>query len=120
MQNHAAMENVRIELDGPFQTGTRGRTISPPMTQEWELSEVVHERRFVTTGRDSGCELSFAWDFEDDGSGTLMTQTISAQGPDEKLAEWDGILKQMELDAPRGMKKLAALLDELSNDRSPS
>ena len=61
MQNHAEMEQVKIELDGPFQTGTKGRTITSNWRQEWELNDVVQEKRFVITGRESGFELSFAW-----------------------------------------------------------
>ena len=67
MQNHAEMEHVKIELEGPFQTGTQGRTITSNLRQEWELNDVVPQKRFVITGRESGFELSFAWDFEDEG-----------------------------------------------------
>jgi hypothetical protein len=31
----------RIELDGPFATGTTGRTVAPDFTREWRLSDVV-------------------------------------------------------------------------------
>ena len=114
MQNHAEMESVQIELDGPFQTGTKGRTITATSRQEWELSEVNQEKRFVTTGRDSGFELSFAWDFEDEGTGTRMTQTIGAKGPEELMKKWDETLRQMEISAPKGMEQLAAKLNQLS------
>lgn len=113
MQNHAAMEAVRIELDGPFQTGTKGRTIAEDMRQEWELREVIDLRRFVITGRDSEFELSFAWDFEDEDSGTRMTQTISATGSAEQMQNWAEALQQMKLNAPVGIKKLTEKLDRL-------
>ena len=112
MQNHAE-EGVTIELDGPFQTGTKGRSITANWRQEWELREVITEKRFVTTGRESGFELSFAWDFEDEGTGTRMTQTISAHGPEIQMKKWADTLRQMEINAPKGMEQLAAKLDRL-------
>jgi hypothetical protein len=66
----------RIELDGPFATGTTGRsTITAGYTQEWQLTDVVRGRRFVITGGtpDGAGLLSFAWEFEDEGAGTRMT-----------------------------------------------
>ena len=116
MQNHAEMEGVTIELDGPFQTGTKGRTITANSQQEWELNDVIHERRFVITGRDSGFELSFAWDFDDEGTGTRMTQKISAGGPDAEMKKWEDTLRQMEIDAPKGLEKLAAKLEGHGSD----
>ena len=116
MRNHASMEPgvERIELDGPFATGTRGRTIATAFQQEWELTEVIDGRRFVITGLtpDGDGALSFAWEFEDEGTGTRMTQRISAYGPqvEEHLEEF----RQMEVNAPKGMARLAAELDRLA------
>lgn len=116
MQNHAEMEDVTIELDGPFQTGTKGRTITTNSQQEWVLSDVINEKRFVITGREAGFKLSFAWDFEDEGTGTRMTQLISADGPDAEMKKWEDTLRQMEINAPKGLEKLVAELDRLSSD----
>ncbi len=115
VQNHAKMEGVRIELDGPFQTGSKGRTIATGFQQEWELSEVISEKRFVITGEDASCVLSFAWDFEDEGAGTRMTQRISAHGPQMQMKQWADELRQMEIDAPAGMARLAAELNRLGS-----
>ncbi len=120
MQNHAEMEHVKIELDGPFQTGTQGRTITSNLRQEWELNDVVPQKRFVITGRESGFELSFAWDFEDEGTGTRMTQTISANGPDTEMKKWASTLRQMETNAPKGIEKLAAELERLNRNELDS
>lgn len=114
MQNHAEMENVKIELDGPFSTGTKGRTISSNNTQEWELSEVVPKKRFVITGKDGAFSLSFAWDFYDEGTGTKMTQRIQAEGPTPVMEQWEGVFRQMEETAAQNMQRLANRLDELS------
>ena len=114
MQNHADMEGVTIELDGPFRTGTRGRTISSNHTQEWELSEVVPKKRFVVTGRDGDFSLSFAWEFHDEGAGTKMTQRIYAEGPSTAMWQWEDVFRQMEKTAPQNMRRLADRLDGLS------
>ncbi len=113
LRNHAEMEpgDERIELDGPFETGTKGRTIAKGSQQEWKLSEVIPEKRFVITGEVPDFVLSFAWDFTDEGTGTRMTQRISAHGP--QMQEWADELRQMELNAPPGMARLAAKLDRL-------
>lgn len=113
LRNHAEMEPgvESIELDGPFETGTKGRTIGANFQQEWELSEVIHEKRFVIAGAAPGFVLSFAWMFESDGTGTRMTQRISAEGPRTK--EHESELRQMEVNAPTGMARLAARLDRL-------
>ena len=60
LSNHAKEPGVeKIELDGPFATGTTGRTIGTGFQQEWELTDVVEGRRFGITG------------FTPDGDGAL-------------------------------------------------
>lgn len=118
LRNHARMEPgvERIELDGPFATGTTGRTIATVFTREWWLADVVPERRFVITGLtpDGAGSLSFAWEFEDDKAGTRMTQRITATGP--QVEEYLEVFRQMEVGAPAGMARLAAELDRLTQD----
>jgi len=84
LRNHMRLEPgvERIELDGPFATGTTGRTVAPGFTHEWRLSDVVPERRFAITGftPDGAGALSFAWEFADGSGGTRMTQRIQATG----------------------------------------
>ena len=85
MDNHAKMEPdvERIELDGPFESGTTGRTITKSYLQELELSEVSEGKHFTIVGKtpDGMGFLSFAWSFEDEGERTQMTQKIEAEGP---------------------------------------
>ena len=118
ISNHARMEPgvEKIELDGAFVSGTTGRTITPVYTQEWKLTEVVQGRRFITTGLtpDKKGTLSFAWDFEDEGSGTRMTHRISATGP--QVGEYLDVFRAMEEGAPAGMSRLAGELDRLSEE----
>ena len=119
MRNLANMEPgiERIELDGPFETGTTGRTITKEFAQEWELTDVVEQRRWIITGytADGAGSLSFAWEFADEGPGTRMTQTIRATGPgvQDQMEE----LRHMELNAPKGMVRLAEVLDGLAAEK---
>lgn len=118
MRNHAEMEPgvMRIELDGPFATGTTGRTITGEYTQELELTEVVDGRRFIVTGftPDGAGTLSFCWEFEDDRDGTRMTHRIRARGP--QVEEQMEVFHQMAVHAPEGMARLAAELNRLSRE----
>lgn len=116
LRNHARVEESvdRIELDGPFATGTTGRTIGPGLRQEWRLTDVVDGTRFVITGEtaDGSGSLSFAWEFDDSPGGRRMTQRIRATGPDvENHME---LLRQMERGARAGMDRLAEELDRLA------
>jgi hypothetical protein len=76
LENLADMEPAveRFELDGPFATGTRGRTIAEGFQQEWELSGVVSEESYVITGAEPDFVLSFLWSFEDHGEGSRLTR----------------------------------------------
>jgi hypothetical protein len=122
LRNHASMEPgiERIELDGPFATGTTGRTITTDYVQEWKLTEVIDGRRFVVTGLtpDGTGALSFAWAFEDEGRGTRMTHRVSATGP--QVEEHLEALLQMEAGAPVGMARLAAVLDRFAPEHGRS
>ena len=113
MQNHAEMEGVTIELDGPFETGTKGRTISPNMRQEWQLEDVVEGRRFRLKGftPDRRGTLSFSWDFADEGDGTRITYRIQAQGPD--VEQHREVWRGLEANAPKGLAALVEALDRL-------
>ena len=117
LSNHARMEPgvERIELDGPFATGTRGRTIADEFEQEWELTDVVEGKRFAITGfaPDAKGTLVFSWNFRDQGEGTCITYRIRASGPD--VAQHLGVFRQMERAAPAALARLAADLDRLAD-----
>jgi hypothetical protein len=122
IRNHARMEPavIRNELDGPFATGTIGRTITHDHTQEWELTEVLDGERFIMTGYtpDGAGALSFAWTFSDEGAGTRLTQRISAYGPE--VDNYIGLFRQMEAHAPEAMARLAADLDRIARETASS
>ena len=120
LDNHAELEAPyveRIELDGPFVTGTTGRTITADYEQEWKLIDVVERKRFGIQGftPDRRGTLTFAWDLEDEGDGTRIEYRIEAQGPDveHQMAE----LRGLESNAPKGLAALVDTLDELPSHK---
>ena len=118
MSNQVRMESAvkAIELDGPFESGTRGRTIMEEYTQEWILEDVVVEGQFTIVGQTDGQDfsLSFCWQMEDENGGTRLTQIISAKGAD--VANFREILSGMEEHVPKRLAELAEELDALSKD----
>ena len=116
LQNHAEMEKVTIELDGPFQSGTKGRTISQDFTQEWELAEVREHRQFGIIGYtpDGKGSLEFFWRFEDEGDGTRITYRISARGPD--VDDNLEILQGMGDRIPQALADLTGRLNALAEE----
>lgn len=115
-RNQAEMEGVGIELDGPFQSGTKGRTIhGDSQKQEWMLREVVPEQRCVIVGEQSEVTIRFSWTFEDAETGTRLTQHINAIGPAARMEQWSEMFQQMETGAPKQMARLAATLDQLAD-----
>ena len=84
-ENQMKMESTieRIELDGPFETGTHGRTVTAHYIQDFELKNVHNGLRYTIFGKtpDESGYLSFTWTFTDIDSGTWITQLIDAEGP---------------------------------------
>lgn len=116
MQNHAQFEGVRIELDGRFESGTKGRTIASDYQQEWVLDEVIDQERFVISGENAGVILCFAWDFEDEGTGTRMTHVISAHGPEAEMQKWEPMFSDIERNAPQSLDRLTSTLNSQGGD----
>ncbi|MEM8890263.1 MAG: hypothetical protein AAGD28_19970 [Bacteroidota bacterium] len=116
MSNQVRMESAveAIELDGPFETGTKGRTIMKEYTQEWVLDEVVKEQQFTIVGQTEGQDfsLSFCWKMEGEREGTRLTQIISAKGAD--VENFQEILSGMEEHVPKRLAQLAEELDALA------
>jgi len=114
--NHVRLEPGvnRIELDGPVETGTTGRTVTESYTQEWKLTEVIEGKRIVITGHNRDGILSFTWDFKEEGSGTRMTQQIKAS--ESLVDEYPEEFHQMEKHVPGAMARLAEELDRLASE----
>lgn len=113
MSNQVRMESAveSIELDGPFESGTHGRTIMKEYTQEWVLEDVIEGKQFTIVGQTEGQDfsLSFCWKMEDAEKGTRLTQLISARGAD--VANFREILQGMEEHVPVRLAELAKELD---------
>ena len=122
MDNHAELEAgvKKIEVDGPFVTGTTGRTTTAEFQQEWELSDVVEGERFGLKGYtpDRKGTLTFSWELEDEGGGTRINYRIEAQGPD--VDQYGAVFHQLEINAPKGLAVLVAALDDLAGEQRAS
>lgn len=117
MSNHVKLYDgavQSIELDGPFVTGTRGRTVTPDFQQEWQLSDVVDGRHFGITGLtpDGEGALTFSWDFEEQEDGTRITYRIRAHGP--HVDQYQEVFRALETNAPKGLAALIDALDRLA------
>lgn len=116
MEHHVAMEPAvkKIEMDGPFVTGTTGRSITAEFQQEWQLTDVVKGRRFGIKGftPDQTGWLTFSWEFEDEDAGTRITYRIAAEGP--HVEQHTEVWRSFEVNAPKGLAVLIAALDELT------
>lgn len=115
MDNHVELEDgvEAIELDGPFVTGTTGRSTTTEFQQEWELVDVVEGVRFGLRGYtpDRQGTLTFSWEFVDEGAGTRIRYRIEAHGPE--VEEYGDVFRQLEINAPQGLETLVAALDDL-------
>ena len=116
MDNHVELEDGvnEIELDGPFVTGTKGRTTTTEFQQEWELVDVVVGERFGLLGYtpDRKGTLTFSWELSEEGDGTRIRYRIEAQGPD--VEAYGDVFRQLEINAPKGLETLVAALDDLA------
>ncbi len=112
LTNHAELDPGidRIELDGPFTTGTIGRTISGDVVQDWVLAEVVPDKRLISgVTPDHQGLLSFAWHFKEAKNGCMLTYEIAAFGPE--VSQHLPMLEQMKADAFQALSKLVKTLD---------
>jgi len=120
LSHHEELERPvveRIELDGPFVTGTTGRSFTTDHRQEWELTAVREREQFGIIGHtpDRKGSLRFFWRFDDEGDGTRITYRITARGPDVEghLDVFEGMGERM----PQALALLAGRLDELAEAR---
>lgn len=114
MSNQVRLESAveNIELDGPFMTGTKGRTIMKEYTQEWKLDQVIEGEQFTIVGHNPDLTLSFSWIFQEEGSGTRLSQHIQAKS--SQVEKYQEIFRGMEANVPQQMKRLGEELDRLA------
>ena len=101
----------RIEIDGPFAAGTRGRTLSKSSGRiEWQLAEVAPGHAVIIMPVD-GAAARCVWTFEEIETGVRMTQRMSLEGP--KAAGYAATFGPMlEAGVPGGMKALSAAIEK--------
>jgi hypothetical protein len=98
------LDVVSVSLDGPFEAGARGVTISKsggPI--EWRIAD-VRPGRAVLEFPAPGALATFIWTFVDSERGTKITQRADLSGPD--AARYVDFARTLQAGIPAGMAKL--------------
>jgi len=103
-----------IEIDGPFATGTHGRTFSKSSGRlEWQIVQAAPGTAMIEFPL-AGAVGRFRWTFEDVGGRTRMTQRCSLEG--ERAVEYVAIGPSLEAGIPAGMRKLAESIENAAGE----
>jgi hypothetical protein len=71
-----------VQLDGPFENGSKGTSVSRSSGQiDWQLADVEPGRAATVEITFPGAVGRFRWTFETAGKGTRITQNVSIDGP---------------------------------------
>src|SRR5215471_4394864 len=99
-----------IEIQGEFAVGTRGVTYSKSAGKiEWQIVELVQQRKVVLQFPAPGAVARFAWTFEGIEGRARITQRASLCG--EQMATCaENIGPALQLGIPQGMRKLCAAM----------
>jgi hypothetical protein len=99
-----------VEIDGPFASGTHGRTHSKSSgVVEWRIAEAAPGRAVIEFPLD-GAVGRFRWSFEDVAGSTRMTQRCWLEGEQASMyAAAAGAA--FEAGIPAGMRKLAEAIE---------
>lgn|SRR5262245_13497217 len=98
-------------LDGPFETGTSGRTkpVGAPATQ-WTLVAVEPASRAIIELTAPGAVVRFTWTLRDDNSGgAMMTQRVELEGTE--AAQYLEAVQGLAENIPLGMDKLVSAIE---------
>jgi hypothetical protein len=99
-----------IALNGPFEAGVRGVTISKSSGAiEWRIAE-VQPGRAVLEFPAPGALATFIWTFVDSDGGTKITQCADLSGPN--AARYVDFARALEAGIPAGMRKLCEAMQE--------
>jgi hypothetical protein len=104
---------ARFELDGPFGSGSQGRTIMPGQPElRWMLTDVCMSESFAIELTLEGAAAIFEWRFEsiDDGH-TRMTQRIGVTG-ENAPAYVEQIQAGFGATLAEGMAHIAATIEQ--------
>jgi hypothetical protein len=101
----------RVVIDGPFEAGSQGATISKTSGHiSWRLAEVVQESRATVEFPLPGAAGIFRWLFEEAEGGTRITQRVTIEG--EQAASMVAAFgSTLQTALPAGMKKLAEQIE---------
>ena len=100
-----------VELDGPFEAGTSGRTkpVGAPTTQ-WRLVDVEPGRRAVIELAAPGAVVRFVWTLSDESRGaTRLTQRVELEG--EETEPYLEAVQGLAENIPLGMDKLVSAIE---------
>ena len=103
------MTELRVTLDGPYETGSKGTTkMRGQEPMHWRLAEVEPPSRNVTEMELAGAVLRFNWTYEalPDGR-TQLTQHVTLEGPGAD-AYVPFMKEHFAGNIPKGMERLAA------------
>lgn len=104
---------AKFELDGPFDAGSRLRTILPGQTLHSVIRDVKAEREATIEMQLPDAIVSFRWSFEELGKDRVqITQRITLAGRNAK--SFVAQASVLERTVPEGMKKLAAAIERTS------
>jgi hypothetical protein len=108
-----------IELDGPFEAETTGRTHSKSAGRvEWRIAEVQTGRAVIEFPL-TGAVGRFLWTFEDSGGQVRITQRCTLEGEQaDSYAKAFG--PTLEAGIPAGMRKLCESIAGASRANLPS
>ena len=99
-----------VALDGPFERGSRGITISKSSGAiEWCISD-VQPGRAVLEFPAPGALATFIWTFIDSGGRTRITQRADLSGPD--AANYVAFARALEAGIPAGMHELCQAMQK--------
>ncbi|HEY2018206.1 MAG TPA: SRPBCC family protein [Bryobacteraceae bacterium] len=101
-----------VELDGPFEAGSRGATISRSSGRiEWRIASLDRNREAVIEIPVQQATARFRWTFENLDARTRMTQraSLSGDGATELVA---AMASMVEGNLPAGMQRLCEAMSE--------
>ena len=104
---------ARFVVDGPFASGTRGRTLMPGREPlEWTIRRVLSGRSAAIETVLEGATLTFEWHFEPlSEERTRLTQRIMLSG-ENSAAHAPAVQAGFAPNLPDGMKRIAAMMEE--------
>jgi hypothetical protein len=104
-----------VTLNGPFESGFRGVTISKSAGAiEWRIADVQPGRAVIEFPA-PGALATFIWTFVDSDGGSKITQRADLSGPD--AARYLDFAKALETGIPAGMHTLCEAMHDSAHGK---